>query len=419
MPGLPHLLEAVEGLGKPSWRPMLRYTAELHSRSIRPAHPPFPYSWEEIGPGYCYGPAFGHWDLIHQVLDVLPDEPDYARQQLLNTLAVQTDSGQLPGTVWMPRAGDPTRSAAKWSLAVTHPPVWPIAVQNYVLLFGDDGLVARVYEALIRQIHWFETHRKASPQGFYYSDILTFNWESGIDEGIRFQDVQPGPFACVDATSHLYALYVVAEEWSARLGTVAGIYAPRAEGLKTFIQERLFSHETGFFHDIWSVDRPERRPLALEGMWPLVVGAATESQAQRVIDENLLNPDKFFTPHPVSTVGVNDPDFELRMWRGPVWNSMTFWAARGCLRYGRADAARILVEQALDHVARQFDRTGTVWEFYHPWGDSPETLLRKPHTPYNTPCRDYLGHNPLIAMARIYDETEEDDEPAKHSVSAQ
>ena len=32
---------------------------------------PFNYEWEEIGPGYIYGPAFGHWDLIHQVLDVM------------------------------------------------------------------------------------------------------------------------------------------------------------------------------------------------------------------------------------------------------------------------------------------------------------------------------------------------------------
>jgi putative isomerase len=273
-----------------------------------------------------------------------------------------------------------------------------------VTLFGDDGLIARVYDSLVRQISWFKANRSAQPQGFYYADILTFDWESGVDEGVRFQDVQSGPFACVDATAHLYGLYALAEEWAARLGTTAGIFESKAEVLKLFIQDRLFCEETGFFHDIWSVDRPERRPLALEGMWPLVMGAAREDQAQRVIDENLLNPRRFFTPHPVSTVAVSDPSFELRMWRGPAWNSMTFWAARGCLRYGRADAALLLLERALDQTARQFDRTGTVWEFYHPRGDPPESLLRKPQTPYTAPCRDYLGHNPLIAMARMYSE---------------
>jgi len=102
---------------------------------------------------------------------------------------------------------------------------------------------------------------------------------------------------------------------------------------------------------------------------------------------------------------VSEPKFELRMWRGPTWNSMTYWAARGCLEYGRADAAHVLSERALDASARQFERTGTVWEFYHPHGGRPEDLQRKPQTPYNTPCADYLGHNPLIALARLWEAT--------------
>jgi hypothetical protein len=134
-----------------------------------------------------------------------------------------------------------------------------------------------------------------------------------------------------------------------------------------------------------------------------VVGAATADQAGRVIDEHLLHPDRFFTAHPICTVAHTDPGFELRMWRGPTWNSMTYWAARGCLRCDRPDAACLLVERALDASAAQFERTGTVWEFYHPHGGDPVAIKRKPHTEYNTPCPDYLGHNPLLAMARIYD----------------
>ena len=412
MPMFSALRAAVTTLGKPSWRPMLTYVAELHERSTHPPQAPFPHSWEEIGPGYCYGPALGHWDLVHAALDVLPDEPEHARHQLLNDLAVQAANGMLPGVIWMPRADDPTRDKPRWSNRISHPPVWPIVVQELADVTGDTGIIARTYDALLRQIRWFETHRKAKPEGFYYSDILTFDWESGVDEGIRFDHVQPGPMACVDATSHLYTLYVLADAWGTLLGVGArkngaGALALRARRLREFIQGRLFCEATGFFHDIWSVQDPaaqeRRRPLAFDGMWPLAVGAATEAQAARVIDENLLNPERFYTPHPIATVGVSDPAFELRMWRGPTWNSMTYWAARGCLRYSRTDAARQLVERALDQSALQFDRTGTIWEFYHPHGGDPMTLQRKPQTPYNAPCRDYLGHNPLIAMARLWE----------------
>jgi hypothetical protein len=63
-------------------------------------------------------------------------------------------------------------------------------------------------------------------------------------------------------------------------------------------------------------------------------GAPKMPIAKRVI-ENLLNPRKFLTAHPPSSVAACDPKFELRMWRGPSWNSMAFRATRGCMRYGR------------------------------------------------------------------------------------
>jgi glycogen debranching enzyme len=384
-------------IGKPQWRPMLAYVAELHERSIHPPRAPFPHPWEEIGPGYCYGPAFGHWDLVHAVLDTLPAEPDHARQQILNNLAAQQEDGLVPGVIWM-RDQD-----ARWSTRSGHPPLWPVAVQDYADLIGSDELIRACYRPLLQQIHWFETHRRATGTGFYYTDILDRVWESGVDEGVRFDEAQAGPFACVDATSHTYQLYEIASSWAEVLGVSSALTRQKARELRGFIQHELYDPESGTFYDIWAARDSAQRHLTFEAVWPLVVGAATEEQANRVIDEHLLNPDRFFTTHPICTVALSDPGFELRMWRGPTWNSMTYWAARGCVRYGRSDAAHSLLGRALDASAVQFERTGTVWEFYHPHGGGPLELERKPHTQYNTPCPDYLGHNPLIAMARMVD----------------
>jgi neutral trehalase len=198
-------------------------------------------------------------------------------------------------------------------------------------------------------------------------------------------------------------MYQSAARWATILGTGASEFNEKADGLREFMQDKLYSEETGLFYDIWAASDPTKRRLAYEGMWPMVVGAATEEQAQRVIDENLLDPDRFFTDHPISTVGVSEPKFELRMWRGPAWNSMTYWAARGCLEYGRKDGAEVLLERALDSTAAQFDRTGQIFEFYHPFGDDPVKVQRKPHTSHNEPSRDYLGHNPVMAMARLWE----------------
>jgi len=376
---------------------MLAYVADLHETSTHPPRSPFPYPWEEIGPGYCYGPAFGHWDLVHAILDTLPVEPEHALAQILNNLAAQQADGLVPGSIWM-RNKEP-----RWSTDSGHPPVWPVAVDDYAALHSTDELLKQCYEPLVRQIGWFERFRRAQGIGFFYTDILNRTWESGIDEGVRFDEVQPGPFACVDATSHLYTLYETAARWSLVVDQYPRPYRQQAAQLSAFIQNELYDSESSFFYDIWAMQDPAKRRLCFEGMWPVVVGAATADQAQRLIDEHLLNPDHFFAAHPICTVAHTEPSFELRMWRGPTWNSMTYWAARGCLRYDRQDAARMLTGRALDASAAQFERTGTVWEFYHPHGGDPLALQRKPHTQHNTPCPDYLGHNPLIAMARIYD----------------
>ncbi len=202
-------------LGKPEWRPLLGYVAELHARSTHPARPPFSRAWEEIGPGYCYGPAFGHWDIVHQILDVLPAEPDHARDQILNDLENQQEDGLVPGSIWL-GDGEP-----RFSKTVSHPPMWPVAVNDYCDQTGSDELLRLCYEPLLRQIGWFEANRKAEDEGYYYTDIVNHSWESGVDEGVRFDDVPTGRYACVDATAHVYMLYDVAADWAVRLGAIA------------------------------------------------------------------------------------------------------------------------------------------------------------------------------------------------------
>ena len=392
---------------------MLRYVAELHEKSVRPAEPPFPYPWEHIGPGYCYAPVFGHWDIVHQIMDSLPSVPEHAKRQVLNNLACQQDDGLLPGGIWMDRMdgpfmppADPTgRTRARFRTDIAHAPLWPAAVDEYVRCTSDRELIGQCYGPLCRQIQWFETHRALRDGGFFVVDFLHNGWESGVDEGIRFDrklDAIPGP--CVDASSWVYGLYDHARRWSLSLGEDAVALTCKKAKLGQLIQEQLFDEQTGCFHDAWTVGDPSCRCRTIENMWPIVVGATTPQQANRVIDENLLNPERFYANHPVTSVSMDESRFELRCWRGPTWNSMTFWAAWACLKnYDRPDAARRLLEPALDATASIFDQTGTIWEFYHPHGKSPLDVQRKPSTAFNQPCRDYLGHNPVIAMARMWE----------------
>lgn len=421
----------VKTLGRPAWRPMLQYEVEMHRVSTHPATPPFRYAWEDTGRGYGYGPGFGHWDLVHEVIDVMPAAPEHAREQLLNDIGLQLPTGFLPGLYWMREqkaADDPAiydKASAKYSPTQGHPPVWVVAADDFLeqseQLTGkyDAALAGEFLRTVTTQIGWFERERRAKPDGFLYLDIVTSKWESGVDEGVRFDGTgpghEPGSTACIDATAHVYQMYIYAAKWAKRLGKDAAGFEAKAGHLREFMQTKLWSERDGFFYDSWVLERAPDGPRAswrgtvapgrahsFEGMWPMVVGAATTGQAKRVLADWLMRPDRFFTAHPIATVAMDDAKFSNRMWRGPVWNSMTYWAARGALRYGDAADAHRLLEPALDDSAKQFARTGKIWEFYSPAGGHPEDLTRKPQTKRNAPFPDYLGHNPMLAMARMW-----------------
>lgn len=384
------------------WEPLLRHVHDLHRRSTHPAAYPFPYAWEEIGPGYCYGTAFGHWDIVHQVFDALVYDPEHARHQLYNTVYNQTRDGMVPGCLWL-KGGRSGRTRAGWDTTRKgHPPVWVAAVDDYVERTGERSLLPHMYAALVKQISWFERHRRAPEGGFFYEDIRTGKWESGVDEGVRFDDLDYCVRACIDATTHVYMLYNAARRWAAHLGEATHPYETREMELHAFINDSLYDERDRMYYDERAIRDPVHRHIVMENLWPLVAGAAPAGRAHRIIDTYVLSSTHFCTPHPIATVSAHDTKFELRMWRGPCWNSMTYWVARGCLQYGRKDAARLLLHNALDATAVQFDRTGKLWEFYHPFLGPQHELRRKPHTNDDRPCTGYLGHNPLLAMAGLH-----------------
>jgi hypothetical protein len=194
--------------GKPEWTDVLAYVADLHRRSIRQATGPLPYDYEEIGPGYCYGPAFGHFDIVHQILDTVVEDPEHAKRQILNDLAVQRPDGSIPAPIWLEH--NPARN---WVVpptpgpSTTHPPLWPVAVEAYLRISRSEELLVRAYASLCRLLAWFDAERQLADGGYFYDDVRRPNWESGMDYSVRFKDRPPQPAVCVDATTNAWTTY--------------------------------------------------------------------------------------------------------------------------------------------------------------------------------------------------------------------
>src|SRR5262245_43462675 len=117
------LRQQAEQPGKLTWKPMLLYLAELHGKSVHPPLAHFPHPFENIGPGYQGGMAFGHIDLTHERLDTVRALPAHVRNQTRNELAGQQADGLVPGVINFDAAGKPS-----WKNLKGFPPFWPVAV---------------------------------------------------------------------------------------------------------------------------------------------------------------------------------------------------------------------------------------------------------------------------------------------------
>jgi hypothetical protein len=234
------------------------------------------------------GRVFGHWDITHERLDAVRASPTHVRNQIRNELAGQQADGLIPGLISFGVTGHPGLVATNntgqptWKSFKGFPPLWVMAVDAYVAQTADRAMLGESLAALRKQIGWFESKRRVPGGGFYYLDITTDTWESGVDEGVRFLERPASLEACVDATAHVYLLYEHAARWSRELQQPAAPWEAKANALREFIRQELWDSATGFFYDHWTVRRPERRRLTFEGMWPVVVGAATPDQARRV-----------------------------------------------------------------------------------------------------------------------------------------
>ena len=279
---------------------MLMYLANLHEESL---HVPFydlPYMWEESSPGGSLGVIYGGWDTVHIAMDAIPSSPQHSLHQILNILTLQQEDGMIPGTV---RFQDQQFHRATKS---TFPPLWPLVVQDYLDKTTNLEALPKLLRALEKQIVWFEHHRMNPQGGFYYLDALDRFWESGVEEGVRYEMVEnllPENLICIDATSHVFSLYYHAAMWCDLLGMQSAHWMEKAKNTMELIQHNLYDSDSHFFYDRWVIEDRDFRRLSFEGIWPLVCGAATMEQAQRVIDENILDSGRFFTHHPIATLG--------------------------------------------------------------------------------------------------------------------
>jgi hypothetical protein len=133
--------------------------------------------------------------------------------------------------------------------------------------------------------------------------------------------------------------------------------------------ERLYHPESGLFgQEVW----PKRERAVIEtwaALSPLALPDLPEDIGRRLVEEHLLDPERFWLPVPPPSVAATEPSFSVkdtflglrRYWRGPTWVNSAWMVWLGLRRLGYREQADELARRVIETVAREGLR-----EYYHP-----------------------------------------------------
>ncbi len=306
------------------------------------------------------------WDSAFHALGGQHIDEELGRDCIRSVLTKQRSSGFIPHTM----APDP-----KYDSQITQPPVlswatWELHRQNPSLDF-----LAEVYPGLRDYVGWDLRNMDRLESGLLQWQHA--GHDSGMDNSPRFDR---GPdFDAVDLNCFISMECEVLAEVAREVGfeDESEMWAKLRAELSDAVNSRLWNNSEGFYYDrrkngSWV------KVKTVDHFLPLFSGIASKGAAKRLVEEHLTNAEEFWPKFPIPSVALNEPCFELDMWRGPTWVNYNWLITCGLRRYHYDSIADELVEATIREVSRWRARAGSIYEFYDPLGrTAPQDLKRK------------------------------------------
>lgn len=324
-----------------------------------------------------YNGFFGIWSWDswkHAAANALYN-PEEAKNEVRCLFDYQAENGMIPDFV--------SRNKDRINWRDTKPPLAAWAVKCIYDATGDKAFVAEMFDKLYKYHQWWYTHRDHDKNGIceYGSTdgtLLAACWESGMDNGVRFDDAVMLKNDPEDAwsmnqeniclNSFLYAEKGFLADMADLLDKkdLASQLRKDADALKTHIQTKMFDEETGFFYDTRLETGEFIKVMGAECWLPLWAGVATPEQARKVLDK-MLDSKKFNSRVPLGTLDISHPRLRPTRgyWRGPVWIDQVYFGVTGLRNYGFNEEADMFVSKYIDN-AQGLLTDGPIHENYNP-----------------------------------------------------
>jgi glycogen debranching enzyme len=367
-------------------------------------------------PGPHQYPHQWNWDSALIALGLSHFDLPRAQLEIRSLLSGQWQDGMVPSVVYHSISSDYFPNPEFWQIensssapsvpttGITQPPLLATVIRLIHARQPMLDFVREVYPSLLRWHRWLHTDRDVDGTGLA---CIIHPWESGTDDSPRwlhlFEAIRPGAvpefqrgdtryvLAAERPNRREYERFIYLIDVFRKLNYVPNellVHSPflaqdvlfnailfRADedlralaiGLGESTDEiddwirrmplnfnaRFWDENTGLYYDFDARSGERILVNTASTFLPLFARLPSRVQAQRLIEEHLLNPVEYApngeVGHWVTTTAKTEATWEARRyWRGPVWIIMNWFIMEGLRRYGYDDLADIISRDSLD-----------------------------------------------------------------------
>ncbi len=340
-----------------------------------------------IVPGSCYSNSLWDWDswLTDLALREIADDSmiEYEKGCILNFLEHISSDGRMPICIL------PTGIAfTEFKDSNTHKPVLAQHAEFISDNIGDYQWLKSYFEKIEAYLKFYTDFCQHETGLFYWLDDCAI----GVDN-------DPCTFCrprCSSGSIYLNCLMYKELLAAAKLAGQLEMpekqrdYTKQAEQLRQAIQENCWDERDGFYYSVdlnlRKIDPSESLHAGCPPHWNCLIqrigvwsgfmamwaGIATNRQAERMVQEHLLNEKTFCAPYGVRTLSKMEKMYAIiksgnpSCWLGPVWGISNYIAFDGLVQYNYKKEAEELAVKTITLFGRDIEKNGLLHEYYHP-----------------------------------------------------
>jgi hypothetical protein len=269
----------------------------------------------------------------------------------------------------------------------SQPPVGSLMVRELYRHYRDQWFIDSLFDALLSWNRWWPEERIIDgylawgsnpwPEGrkgkLAAHSQRAARLESGLDNSVMWDDVSFNKetctleLACVDLMSFYIADCKALADLADVLGRSEAAELRQRTDHFTAKLQTLWNDEAGIFMNRRTDTGEFDDSLSPALFYPMLAGACTQEQADRMILNYLLHPEKFGGDWLITMTPWDDPAWKDNdYWRGRIWAPVNFLVYLGLRNVDCAEARQEVAEKSGKLILKEWLEKGHVHENYSP-----------------------------------------------------